>query len=149
MLRFTSSITLLFALCAPLVACSSSDDSTGGNADADHIADADHFDSAPQDFGPPPDTAPGDSPVVDTGASDAPTDTTASDTPADGDAADPCTASGGTVSTALCCASASDFPNNCATGACGCAPSSSHEVKVCNCPSPQCWNGTACVLPPG
>jgi hypothetical protein len=56
-----------------------------------------------------------------------------------------CLATGGTVSTALCCSSASDFPNRCLTGACGCAPSSSHTVKVCDCPTGKCFNGTGCA----
>lgn len=56
-----------------------------------------------------------------------------------------CTGSGGTVSTSSCCQSASDFPNSCAIGACGCAPANSHEVKTCACPAGMCFSGTACV----
>ena len=55
-----------------------------------------------------------------------------------------CTNSGGTVSTALCCASTGDFPNMCTTGPCGCAPSSSHDVKICQCPGGKCFDGTKC-----
>ena len=61
-----------------------------------------------------------------------------------GDAAG-CTGSGGQVGTATCCAGASDFPNTCAVGACSCAPSASHDVKVCACARTECFNGTRCV----
>jgi len=58
-----------------------------------------------------------------------------------------CTQSGGTVMTALCCGltSTGDFPPNCAIGGCGCAPSASHEVKICSCPNGLCFDGHACV----
>jgi len=56
-----------------------------------------------------------------------------------------CTSSGGQVLTGLCCASASDFPNTCLIGACGCAPSSSHAVKTCACGEGKCFDGNACV----
>ncbi len=104
-----------------------------------------------------------DTSVTDTGTDTGAADTSGGDTPSetstDGgadatdarDAADAsdlevkCTSTGGTVGTALCCTSASDFPNRCLTGACGCAPSSSKDVKVCNCPSGKCFDGTGCV----
>ena len=40
----------------------------------------------------------------------------------------------------MCCQSASDFPNNCLIGACGCSPDNSHSVKVCDCGegTPEC-----------
>lgn len=88
----------------------------------------------------------GDTSVADTGKSE--TDADATDARDAADASDlevKCTSTGGTVGTALCCASASDFPNRCLTGACGCAPSSSKDVKVCNCPSGKCFDGTGCV----
>lgn len=56
-----------------------------------------------------------------------------------------CTKSGGTVSTGQCCQTAVDFPNTCAVGACGCAPASSHQVKVCECPTGTCFDGTECT----
>ncbi len=56
-----------------------------------------------------------------------------------------CTDSGGTVSTSLCCGSASDFPNLCLIGACGCSSENSHEVKICDCGTDKCFDGTACV----
>jgi hypothetical protein len=56
-----------------------------------------------------------------------------------------CLQSGGTVATAQCCKSVGDFPNLCASGACGCAPWYSHEVRVCNCGSGRCFDGRACV----
>jgi hypothetical protein len=55
-----------------------------------------------------------------------------------------CTSSDGTVTTAMCCQSASDFPNNCLIGACGCSPDNSHSVKVCDCGEGRCFNGTRC-----
>src|SRR5579859_271757 len=83
---------------------------------------------------------------------DAPSDNT-TDSPtnetdaagADSGQAAACTASGGTVSMESCCASASPFPNTCLIGACGCAPSSSQMLSVCNCGSGMCWNGLTCT----
>ncbi len=57
-----------------------------------------------------------------------------------------CLLSGGTVETSLCCASASDFPNVCLIGACGCSPADSHQVKVCNCGEGKCFDGSGCVV---
>ena len=51
-----------------------------------------------------------------------------------------CTATGGQVGSQLCCNSATDFPNSCLGGACGCAPESSHTVSVCTCT-------TGCFVP--
>jgi hypothetical protein len=56
-----------------------------------------------------------------------------------------CLISGGTVKTSLCCGSASNFPNLCLIGACGCSPASSHEVKTCNCGKGSCFNGIECI----
>ena len=56
-----------------------------------------------------------------------------------------CIASGGTVTTQLCCQSSGDFPNTCLIGACGCSPDNSKEVKVCDCGEGKCWNGYECV----
>jgi len=56
-----------------------------------------------------------------------------------------CVNAGGTVMNNLCCNSASDFPNTCLIGACGCAPIDSHVVKVCDCGEGKCWDGTSCV----
>ena len=56
-----------------------------------------------------------------------------------------CIDSGGEVSTSLCCESTSDFPDLCVIGACGCAPENSHEVKICDCGTDKCFNGTECV----
>ena len=55
-----------------------------------------------------------------------------------------CLGSGGTVTTATCCASAGDFPDTCAIGACGCPSDASHEVRLCTCAN-GCFNGSACV----
>jgi Matrixin len=52
-----------------------------------------------------------------------------------------CVNSGGAVSTALCCLGVGDFPNTCGIGACGCSPTSSHEVQVCTCASGKCFGG--------
>lgn len=57
-----------------------------------------------------------------------------------------CLNSGGTVTTSLCCGDTNDFPNTCAIGACGCAPSDSHNIRVCDCGSNKCFNGTGCVF---
>jgi hypothetical protein len=60
-----------------------------------------------------------------------------------GDASSPaatCTATGGVVSSSLCCSATSDFPNSCSVGACGCAPANSHTVSTCSC-------GAGCFLP--
>jgi cysteine-rich repeat protein len=56
-----------------------------------------------------------------------------------------CLASGGTVMSATCRSSTSDFPDTCAIGACGCPPDASHEVRVCNCGTGSCFDGTECV----
>jgi hypothetical protein len=56
-----------------------------------------------------------------------------------------CINSGGTVKTSSCCKAVSDFPNTCLIGACGCAPTSSHEVKVCECPEGKCFDGNTCT----
>jgi hypothetical protein len=56
-----------------------------------------------------------------------------------------CLGSGGTVTTATCCASTNDFPDTCVIGACGCPPDASHEVRVCDCAAGSCFDGTACV----
>jgi hypothetical protein len=66
-----------------------------------------------------------------------------------GDASSPaalCTATGGSVSSALCCNSATDFPNSCATGACGCATSNSHTVSTCTCAAGCFMPGVGCVV---
>jgi hypothetical protein len=60
-----------------------------------------------------------------------------------------CTATGGQVSSALCCNSATDFPNSCLTGACGCAPASSHTVSTCNCAVGCFMPAYGCVGPAG
>jgi len=56
-----------------------------------------------------------------------------------------CLASGGTVTSAMCCASTGDFPDTCEVGACGCSPDASHEVRACVCGTGTCFNGSACV----
>ena len=56
-----------------------------------------------------------------------------------------CVGSGGTVTVSSCCLSASDFPNLCLMGACGCSPDNSHDVKICDCGEGKCFNGSACV----
>jgi hypothetical protein len=60
-----------------------------------------------------------------------------------------CVASGGTVTTALCCATAPDFPDTCDVGACGCLPESSHDVRFCECAAGACFDRTqrACISP--
>ncbi|OGI12278.1 hypothetical protein A3K64_03060 [Candidatus Micrarchaeota archaeon RBG_16_36_9] len=55
-----------------------------------------------------------------------------------------CENSGGTVKNSVCCKSASDFPNTCLVGACGCSLQNSHGVKVCDCGEGKCWDGKEC-----
>jgi hypothetical protein len=62
-----------------------------------------------------------------------------------GDPAAACAQAGGTVQTVKCCATAGDFPNMCTVGACTCAPNSSVNTKVCQCPQSECFNGKTCV----
>jgi len=57
-----------------------------------------------------------------------------------------CLDSGGRVSTALCCKSVSDFPNTCLIGSCGCSLENSIQVKICECPENQCFNGEKCTV---
>ena len=57
-----------------------------------------------------------------------------------------CTATGGQVSSALCCNSTTDFPSSCATGACGCATSNSHTVSTCTCAAGCFMPGVGCVV---
>ena len=61
------------------------------------------------------------------------------------DPATGCALSGGAVTTAPCCASASDYPNTCAMGACSCGPDSSIDVMFCDCPQNRCFDGSSCV----
>ncbi|MDD2731690.1 MAG: DUF5667 domain-containing protein [Candidatus Pacebacteria bacterium] len=56
-----------------------------------------------------------------------------------------CIRTGGTVSVSSCCKSASDFPNTCLIGACGCSLENSHEVKVCECQEGKCFDGNKCA----
>lgn len=56
-----------------------------------------------------------------------------------------CIASGGTISTGMCCGSVTDFPNTCLIGACGCSPTDSHQVQKCECPTGKCFDGEKCV----
>lgn len=57
-----------------------------------------------------------------------------------------CIDSGGTVIKQSCCASASDFPNSCLIGACGCSPDNSKEVNFCDCGAGRCFDGSSCVV---
>jgi len=56
-----------------------------------------------------------------------------------------CVNSGGQVSTSLCCKATGDFPNLCLIGPCSCSPDNSHQVKICDCGSDKCFNGSECV----
>lgn len=56
-----------------------------------------------------------------------------------------CTNSGGIMSTSSCCLSSGDFPNTCLIGACGCQLENSHDVRVCECPEGECFDGNSCV----
>ena len=69
------------------------------------------------------------------------TECTISDNPEQG-----CIDSGGTVATSSCCLSATDFPNTCLIGACGCSAENSKQIKTCDCGPDICFNGDACVV---
>jgi hypothetical protein len=56
-----------------------------------------------------------------------------------------CLASGGEVSTQMCCGASTEFPNTCLIGACSCSPENSKKVSYCNCGVGKCFNGTICV----
>ena len=126
---------------------------TGTDVPADVIRDAGGADvpamDAPSDDAPATDAPLDDATTADAPSDDVPaTDAPATDLPA-GDSGDAlalrCTLTGGTINTGLCCMSVGDFPNNCAVGACGCPPASSHTVRVCACPSGMCFNpATGC-----
>jgi hypothetical protein len=51
-----------------------------------------------------------------------------------------CVASGGSVATASCCASAPEFPDTCAIGPCGCSPQASRELSLCECGDGRCFD---------
>lgn len=61
-----------------------------------------------------------------------------------------CLDSGGTVTTASCCAGAPPFPDSCAIGSCGCAPQNSVPVNLCDCGEDACFDRErhTCVRPP-
>ena len=57
-----------------------------------------------------------------------------------------CTDSGGTVSGLSCCVSVADFPASCnQVGPFLCACAELHQIKMCNCPTGKCFDGTQCV----
>ena len=58
-----------------------------------------------------------------------------------------CINSGGAVTTSLCCKSSGDFPNTCLVGVCGCSPTDSYEIKVCDYGNDKCFDGTKCTQP--
>ena len=57
-----------------------------------------------------------------------------------------CINSGGQVSISSCCKTASDFPNLCLIGPCGCSPSNSHQIKICDCGANKCFDGNECKV---
>jgi hypothetical protein len=149
---------LVLALSAP--ACSSPSGGDAGDVASDHVTDdalsgdgsavldADGASDGAIDA-PPTDTFADDVAVdapEDTAAeasADANTDAPLVDVPMDGlGPSTLCVVSGGTVAMGRCCASTGDFPSSCTTGACGCSPSSSHNVMTCICPSGQCYDPT-------
>ena len=56
-----------------------------------------------------------------------------------------CTQSGGQVIVSQCCRSASDFPNLCLIGACGCGLDGSRDTTICDCGEGRCFDGERCV----
>jgi hypothetical protein len=111
----------------------------GGSHDAGTDVSAD----SPSDSNPPADSS-SDAPGTSDAPADSPSETSIPDAPVDSSAKDGCLATGGTVGHAQCCAGQPDFPNTCNVGACGCAPSASNNVQVCNCPAGECFDGTQC-----
>jgi hypothetical protein len=162
-MRSTGLLLLALSTAMLLPACGSSDDGDSGGTTDTGSVDTALLDTSPRDTGAGTDSSADaivdstvDSVVTDTGAVDSGAADSAADVTTDADAladttdgglAAACVASGGTVSTASCCASVTDFPNRCLIGACSCAPSSSHEVQVCNCAGSKCWNGSSCATP--
>jgi len=59
---------------------------------------------------------------------------------AGGTLAELCSTTGGTISSHSCCLSASDFPNSCSVGACGCSPTDSKTVSTCDCKTGTCFD---------
>jgi hypothetical protein len=61
-----------------------------------------------------------------------------------------CLDSGGTVTTASCCADTPQFPDTCTVGSCGCAPEHSVAVDLCSCAAADCFDRAqhACVPRP-
>ena len=88
---------------------------------------------------------------------DAPRDTVAPDTtvldtkPVDAEGLSAlCTSTGGQLGQSLCCGAVGDFPNTCLTGACGCAPASSHTIATCTCLNGGCFDPSyGCSGPTG
>jgi hypothetical protein len=116
--------------------------------DANDLADRPRDTTSPTDAPPPPDVQPRID--VQPSSDTVPALPDSSTNPDAQAAAALCTSSRGAVTTATCCASASDFRDTCTTaeGACGCSPSSSHTVNVCTCPNGGCFlPGQGCVGP--
>jgi hypothetical protein len=82
---------------------------------------------------------------------DAPMDADAAvdaDTTMDASPDDKCRTTGGTVQTGICCSSVSDFPGMCSglIGLCGCGPTASHMISLCECPTNECYDAAqGCV----
>jgi hypothetical protein len=62
-----------------------------------------------------------------------------------------CLATGGVVTTQLCCAPAPDFPDTCVIGACACSPAGSRALPFCHCDPGYCFDrsANACVANQG
>jgi hypothetical protein len=62
---------------------------------------------------------------------------------------DACLATGGQLSTGLCCTATEgplSFPDSCAPGACGCAPANGRGISTCICGTGTCFHsGAGCV----
>jgi len=60
-----------------------------------------------------------------------------------------CTATGGALSTALCCPGTPDYPNLCGENPCQCGlEGGSSEIPICMCGPGRCFNGEVCVDSP-
>lgn len=86
-----------------------------------------------------------DSPSTDDKASSQPAENSLQPESEKNNASQSCLASGGRISTSLCCASSEDFPSSCLIGACGCSPNNSKAVMICECGNGECFDGEKCV----
>jgi hypothetical protein len=130
-------VTVASAACSESSATSTVSDAGSSATDAASVVDA----AAPADAAPPASDAA--APTTDAATPSDDAQAPATDAGSSGTTEERCTSTGGTVGSALCCMSASDFPNSCLIGACGCAPNYSKDTKTCSCPAGKCFDPSA------